>query len=129
MRNVMTLDGSMTQNKRTKIIQAFQDKNEEAVLIVSYVASAGLNLQSADILIIMVRTPSVFSRLALTILLCRIRRGLHKTRSSSSVASGVTGRPRAAQCIVSARAARLTPSFTRSRDRRKLRLRHLQETI
>ena len=52
----MALDGSMTIPQRGKVLKAFRESTKPEVLLVSDVGLAGLNLDCANILIIMVST-------------------------------------------------------------------------
>lgn len=52
----LAIDGSMSFDKRNKIIAKFHSPNSPRVLIFSSVGSAGLNLAIADVVIFFVST-------------------------------------------------------------------------
>lgn len=52
----LSIDGTLTYEKRDKIIEKFHEPSSARVLIFSLVGSAGLNLAIADIVIFFVRS-------------------------------------------------------------------------
>lgn len=56
----MEINGRKSPIKRAQTMKEFRESNTPAVLIVSSVATAGLNLDCANILIIVVRVSFIF---------------------------------------------------------------------
>jgi SNF2 family DNA or RNA helicase len=54
---VVTMHGSMSQNKRVELLKEFRNCNRDGacVLLISNVGSVGLNISCANIVIIVVR--------------------------------------------------------------------------
>lgn len=57
--DVMEYNGGMTQQQRGKVLEAFRDKGGRRVLLLSNVGATGLNLDVANILVIIVSVTSV----------------------------------------------------------------------
>jgi Helicase conserved C-terminal domain len=103
--DVLDINGKISQRERSKRLKEFKESGRDGprVLLISSVASVGLNIPFANILVIVVRTHSVSS--AKVVLMrafnyhCRTSFGLLSAINNSSEESGDTHSPSAFMSI------------------------------